>query len=631
VAVPRHFIVATAGHVDHGKSALIRALTGTDPDRLPEEKARGITIDLGFAQLTLGASSPSPLHLGIVDVPGHEDFVKNMVAGVGAVDLALLVVAADDGWMPQTEEHLQILSYVGVTQAVVAMTKADLVQDEARAVREIRARLRETGFDDAPIVPTSVVTGFGLDRLTAALADQLSTAPPSRDIGKPRLAVDRVFAIAGAGTVVTGTLIGGRLDRGQEVAIQPGGRTARVRRLQSHNQDVDYCGPGTRTAINLADLGSGGVRRGDVITVPALGGPSTSLDVMLSVSARATRSVKDGARVRIHQGSGNVPAHVALASNEGLRPGTAVLAQLRLETPMLVLAGDRFTLRDWSEQLTLAGGVVLDPEAARKGFRRPERLAWLTRLSDALQDPARFVAAHVAHGVALRRSVAFVKAPFGSDEIDAAARRLSDEGSVVLLGDLLVDASSLAETERRAAELVDEVHRTHPERPGLPLTDLRNALARESAHEALADAAIEALCQHGFARSGSVILRATHRAQLPEALRAAGDRLRQSLAARPLEPPSRKELAPDAASQRALKFLIENGEVVEVGAELVMSAASLAQAVERVRVFLSGHGRGTVSDLRQLLGSSRRVVVPLLEYLDRTFVTVRHGDTRTLR
>ena len=219
-----HYIVATAGHVDHGKSALIKALTGTDPDRLPEEKARGITIDLGFAHLELPSpDSASPIHVGIVDVPGHEDFVKNMVAGVGTIDLALLIVAADDGWMPQTEEHLQILGYFGVDRAVVALTKADLAADDATVVADIRQRLQGTRFADAPIVPTSVVTGSGLDTLKAAIARELSTAPPPRDIGKPRLAVDRMFTLTGAGTIVTGTLAGGRFQRGQAVVIQRAG------------------------------------------------------------------------------------------------------------------------------------------------------------------------------------------------------------------------------------------------------------------------------------------------------------------------------------------------------------------------------------------------------------------------
>ena len=628
-----HYIVATAGHVDHGKSALIKALTGTDPDRLPEEKVRGITIDLGFAHLELVSPfSSTPIHVGIVDVPGHEDFVKNMVAGVGAIDLALLIIGADDGWMPQTEEHLQILSYFGVDRAVVSLTKADLAADEALAVSDIRRRLEGTRFAQAPIVPTSAVTGAGLDTLKFTLARELSNASPPRDIAKPRLAVDRVFTLTGSGTIVTGTLVGGRFQRGQAVVIQPGGQPARIRRMQSHGRDVDVSGPGTRTALNLADVDpAAGVHRGNVITLPEMGGASDCLDVVLEISARAGRPLKDGVRVRVHYGSGNVPAHVALGAGKELPVGQRQLAQLRLEAPVFLVAGDHLTLRDWSEQHTLAGAIVLDPDAARRAFRSTVRQQWLTRVAESLNDPALFVAAFVARDTAVRRSRAFVKTRFSRGEIDGAVQQLASDGSVIVTGDMLVDAARWGVARKRAAQLVDDVHRAHPERLGLSLTDLRNIITKEFPFEDLFDALIGSLVDEGFARSGSVIQRASHRAQLPEPLRAAGETLRRALAAQPLEPPSRKELTPDAASQRALKFLIESGEVVEISAELVMSAAAVAQATAQVKVFVAKQGPATVSELRQSLGSSRRVVVPFLEYLDRTFVTVRHGDKRALR
>jgi selenocysteine-specific elongation factor len=633
MAVATHYIVATAGHVDHGKSALIKALTGTDPDRLPEEKARGITIDLGFAHLELRSpASDLPIHVGIVDVPGHEDFVKNMVAGVGAIDLALLVVAADDGWMPQTEEHLQILSYFGVRRAVVSLTKADLAADEAAAVAQVRERLDGSVFADAPIVPTSVVTGRGLDALKSELARELSSAPPPRDIGKPRLAVDRVFTLPGAGTVVTGTLTGGRFQRGQLIAIHPSGHPARIRRMQSHGRDVDASGPGTRTALNLADVNpSEGVHRGNVITPPDMGGASDCLDVMLEISARASRPLKDGVRVRVHHGSGNVAARVALGAEKELSVGRRALAQLRLEAPVFLCAGDHLTVRDWSEQQTLAGAVVLDPDATRRSFRTPDRQAWLERLAKSIETPVHVVAAYVTRDSAIHRSRAFVKTGFSQEEIDAAVQQLVRDATVIASGDRVVDARAWSAALARAAQLIDDAHRQHPERQGLSLTDLRNTITKEFPFEDVFDSLIASLCEQGFARSGAVIQRSSHRAQLPEPLRAAGEAVRHALSAQPLEPPSRKELAPDAASQRALKFLIESGEVIEISTELVLSAAAVAQATAQVKAFVATHGPATVSDLRQSLGSSRRVVVPLLEFLDRTFVTVRQGDKRALR
>ena len=633
----QHFIVATAGHVDHGKSALIKALTGTDPDRLPEEKSRGITIDLGFAHLELPSPAPPPASflLGIIDVPGHEDFVKNMVAGVGSIDLALLVVAADDGWMPQTEEHLQILTYFGVRRAVVALTKADVTPDDPGVLVAIRDRLRDSPFADAPIVPTSVVSGRGLDDLKAALARVLAETPPPRDIGKPRLPVDRVFTLPGIGTVITGTLFGGTLRRGQSVVIQPSRKTARIRRIQSHGQDVDASGPGTRTALNLADVAAlEDVHRGDVVTLAELGGPGEVLDVLLEISPRGVRAVKDGVRVRAHHGSGNVAAHVALGTGKELAAGARVLAQLRLEAPAFVFAGDRFTVRDWPEQHTLAGAIVLDPDGSRKVFRTRAYQQGLGRLSESMEDVDQYVASSVARGGAERRSQLLLKSNFSAVDVDNAIMRLVAAGALVPVGDFVCDAAKWEAIGRKATDAIDAAHRTHPEHLGLPLANLRTVL--EAVLPAalvgdMFDGVVARLCDGEFVRVGSVVRRAAHRPTLPEPLQAAGARLVQALAAKPFEPPSRKELTPDALSQRALRFLTETGEVVEINAELVMAAQGVAQATDVIQKFIREHGPAAVSDLRQALGTSRRVVVPLLEYLDRTFVTLRQGDKRVLR
>ena len=321
-------------------------------------------------------------------MPGHEDFVKNMVAGVGSIDLALLVVAADDGWMPQTEEHLQILTYFGVRRAVVALTKADLAADEADAVDAIRERLRGTPFADAPIVPTSVVSGQGLDDLKATLARVLAATPPPRDIGKPRLPVDRVFTLPGIGTVVTGTLFGGTLRRGQSVVIQPSGKTTRIRRIQSHGRDVEMSGPGTRTALNLADVDAlEDVHRGDVITLAgawrserdARRAPGDFAESRPAAQGRPPRARPPRQRQRGRaRGAGDVGKELAV--------GGRAIAQLRLEAPAFVFAGDHFTVRDWSEQHTLAGAIVLDPDAIRKAFRTPARQQWLGRLADSIDD-----------------------------------------------------------------------------------------------------------------------------------------------------------------------------------------------------------------------------------------------------
>ncbi len=633
----RHFIVATAGHVDHGKSALVRALTGTDPDRLPEEKARGITIDLGFAHLALLG-----LDLGLVDVPGHEDFIKNMVAGVGSVDLALFVVAADDGWMPQTEEHLQILAYLGVNRAVVALTKSDLTPAPGLAAEEVRARLHGTPFERAPIVPTSTLTGQGFDELRAALAAVLADAPPPRDIGKPRLPVDRVFTLRGVGTVVTGTLTGGALARGAAVVAQPSGRTGHLRSVQSHGRELEAAVCATRAAFNVPEFaatGDGAVTRGEVLTLSCTGTPSPVLDVSLTrydrgpVGARAA-PLRDGTHVRVHHGSGHCLARVRLLEGKSLPPGASGIAQLRCDAPVFAFAGDRFVLRDGAGRTTLAGATVLDPDGDSRRFRGPGQRRFLQRRANAdACDAAAAVAAVLARDRVGAVDTLLLKSPFRAAEVADAVASLVAAGSVVLPSTgLAADAVWWKTLRRRAAGLIDEWHRAHPEQIGLGLDRLRAGLGRELPLPVLLDALVAALGQHGgFVQAGNAIRRTTHRPALPAALQAAGERIRALLAARPLEPPSVKELTPDAAARQALRFLRDTGEIIELGPELVLAAESFQRVRAAVTRYLRSEGSATASDLRQMLGTTRRIMIPVLEHLDREGVTRREGDRRTLR
>ncbi|HZL36216.1 MAG TPA: selenocysteine-specific translation elongation factor [Tepidisphaeraceae bacterium] len=644
----RSYILATAGHVDHGKSALVHALTGTDPDRLPEEKARGITIDLGFAHLTLAGpsadSASASLHLGIVDVPGHEDFVKNMVAGVGSIDLALLVVAADDGWMPQTEEHLQILQYLGVTRAVVALTKIDLVASEDAAGRGVRDKLAGTAFADATVVATSVHSGRGLEELKKALAAALADAPSQRDVGKPRLPLDRVFSLHGAGTIVTGTLIGGSLRRGQELVVQPSGAAARVRAIQTHNHDVESIVPGCRVALNLPDLRiarrggareAGSVGRGDVITVAGLWSPGETLDVILERSGRAIdgtglpRPLRDGTRLRIHHGSANCAARLLLLNRRELAPGGRAYAQLRLETPMFTFAGDRFILRDWSEQHTLAGGTILGPDASRENARGDDRLAYLQAMDRAQGNAGASILAHVGRVRVAGLPTLLLQSQFSGSQVSQTVEHLAAMGSIVRAGDSIVEPGWWNDLRQRAINAIDAGHKAHPERDGLPLADLRATPEAELPEVAdVFDALVAELARDAFARTGAAIYRRSHRAALPPRLQPSGARIVAALNARPWDPPSRKELTLDDASFQAMKFLINSGEVIAVGNELVLAAEHYGQAVQAIRRHLQSRGPSTVSDLRQVLNSTRRVMIPLLEKLDREGITARQGDKR---
>jgi selenocysteine-specific elongation factor len=633
----KHFIIATAGHVDHGKSALVKALTGTDPDRLPEEKARGITIDLGFAHLELPEAQISA---GIVDVPGHEDFVKNMVAGVGSIDLALFVVAADDGWMPQTEEHLQILEYLGVKHAVVALTKIDLATDEESVEAAVREKLHGTPFASATVVRTSTIIQRGIDELKAALASALAQTQVPRDIGKPRLAVDRVFTLHGIGTVVTGTLSGGTLQVGQSVVIQPSGKATRVRNLQSHNRDVTSVGPGTRTAINLPDVfvaGKGqsyadsGVTRGEVVTLPELGGPSRTVDVALERTLRSvhsglteSRPVKDGALVRVHHGSASHAARVLLLDQPELQPGERALAQLRFETPVYVFAGDRFVVRDWSEQTTLAGGVVLEPDASRKNVRTPAHLEFLRTRANAPENLEAFVTSLVAYKRAVGTAGLLAKSRWSVSEIAAAIRGKS-------VGAWVFDPSWWTAVRQKAGQRIQEEHRTHPERSGLLLNDLRASIEPELPEPAFFETLLAELCREEYVQAGTAIRHKQHRPALPPALQAAGARVRAALSAKPFEPPARKELAPDQASQNVLRFLLQIGEAIELSEDTVMLSENFARASEQIKKFIRGRGKATASELRQHLNTNRRVIIPLLEKLDKDGVTLRQGDVRILK
>jgi selenocysteine-specific elongation factor len=628
-----NFILATAGHVDHGKSALVKALTGTDPDRLPEEKARGITIDLGFANLQLLAPpstlnpQPSTFSVGIVDVPGHEDFVRNMIAGVGSIDLALLVVAADDGWMPQTEEHLQILSYLGVQRIVIALTKSDLGKIDNGAA-ELREKLHETTFVNAQIIPTSTRTGEGIENLKSALASEFVALSPTRDIGKPRLFVDRAFTLHGIGTVVTGTLSGGQFHRGQNVVIQPQNLSARIRSIQSHGRDLEIAQPGTRTAINLPDLVLGSdVNRGAVIAAVAYE-PTSTLDVLLTRSPRLQRSaaIKSGTSAYVHHGTTRALAKIILAETAALGPGQSAAAQLRLSAPLLAFVGDRLIVRDASEQHTIAGGVVFNIEP--NDFRSSQQRALLASRTASPDDVDLAVWTEIARTDVVETSHFLERSRFSQPELATALQRLSNHGEIFLRDNVGAKMRVWRDLRKRAADVVDAIHRTHPERRGLELNQLRTELSPLS--PAVFDALMDDLCANGFVRAGSMIARASHRPSLPPEIVPAAEKIRAALAEKPFDPPSRKDLSQDRHFQQALRFLIGNGEVVEVAPEVVLLRESLEQMEAQVVELISKNGPSTVSQLRETLQSSRRVIVPFLEYLDRTGVTQRSGDLRRL-
>ena len=626
----RHFIIATAGHVDHGKSALVKALTGTDPDRLPEEKKRQITIDLGFAELNLTAPSGNKIHAGIVDVPGHEDFVRNMIAGVGSIDLVLLVVAADDGWMPQTEEHLQILTYLGVHQAVIALAKSDLERIDI-PTEEIRSQLRGTVFVDSPIVPTSVRTGEGIENLKKTLVLELATMPTQRDFGKSRLFVDRAFTLRGVGTVVTGTLTGGRLHRGQSISVQPQNVRARIRSIQSHGVEIDSAQPSMRTALSLPDLPINQVKRGDVITDTNFA-PTSALIAQIEKSPRLTakepgaRPLKNGSSVYLHHGTSRVAARITLLGKNGMEPGQKTIAHLKLASPVVAFVGDRFVIRDASEQHTIAGGVVLNPDGT--DFRDAPNLNLLSMRAIAPDDVDFCVRSEIARRGFVPRETLLNKSHFSGGEISEALMRLERNNEIVLFEEIAADGHFWQMLRTQAIALIDSAHKHNPERPGLDLSELRSVLRDQP--ENVFEALLADLCGGDFVRKGSAIARTSHQPALPARLQPVERKIREALSQKPFDPPPRREIEPDRGAQHVLRFLIESGDVIEVGSDAVLLRENFERMMARIIEFISKNGPATVSELRQALESSRRIMVPLLERLDRDGLTRRVGDKRML-
>ena len=619
----KHFIIATAGHVDHGKSALVKALTGTDPDRLPEEKKRQITIDLGFAALNLIAPNGERIHTGIVDVPGHEDFVRNMIAGVGSIDLALFVVAADDGWMPQSEEHLQILEYLGVKRAVIALTKSDLGRIDI-VTNQIRERLTGTPFAGSAIIPTSVRTGTGIENLVNTLASQLATTKPQPDIGKPRLFVDRVFTLRGTGTVVTGTLTGGCLCRGQQIVVYPHSFETRIRTVQSHGHELEVAQPGMRTAINLPDLRVDQIKRGDVVTLPGIGRPTSTLIVLVEKLPPLNRDstlaypLKNGSSIYFHHGASRVAGRLSFNENASLEAGSQKIAYSKLASPVLAFTGDHFIVRDPSERHIIAGGIVLDPDGDKR----------LLASTVALNNIDILLRATLARHGFVRRETLLSKSRFSADEISEALKCLEQNGEIILGQHIAADCEFWRKLRARAIGWIDAMHKATPARAGVDLSELRSSLGIQEPE--LLESLVAHLCASDFVRKGSVIARTSHRPTLPAHFQPLEKQIREALNEQPFDPPSRRTIESDPGARQVVRFLIENGELTELALDVLLLRENFERMKSQVAEFISKNGAATVSELRQALGSSRRVMVPLLERLDRDGVTRRVADKRML-
>ncbi len=605
------YVLGTAGHVDHGKSALIERLTGIDPDRLAEEKERGLTIDLGFAWLTL----PSGREVGIVDVPGHERFVHNMLAGVGSIDATIFVVAANEGWKPQSEEHLAILDLLGARGGVVALTKNDLVSDAQRdaVATDIHRRLEGTALDGAPIVPVSAVDGKGVDDLLFALDALLDRTPPAPDRDRPRLFVDRSFSMKGAGTVVTGTLTGGTLGVEDEVEILPAGRRARVRTIQSHKLKRDAAEPGSRVALNLAGLDRTAVVRGDAIVRPGQWRPTAVLDVLMRPVRSLERPLSGRGSFKLHIGAAEVDVRVRFLEPERLVPNTEAFARLSPSQPVVATEFDRFVIRDAGRGATVAGGTVLDahPAVARLGdaarTRRVEQLR--ARLAAGRDDLPRLIVQE--RGVV---------------PLSELAWHTGSPASIGPVRGYAVSDRWLSETTGALETALAAYHASNPLARGMARDDARAAAGVKDPK--LFAALLESIPERVTAEDTLVRL-ARHRVTLSPAEAAARDRVMAELDAAGLAPPALEDLAKQHGAP-LITALIDAGDLVRLSRDLALTRDRYEQTRKQIADAIAAEGPLTTSRIREILGTSRKYVVPLLEHLDAAGFTKRRGDVRVL-
>src|SRR5262245_44435742 len=633
-------VLGTAGHIDHGKTSLVRALTGVDTDRLPEEKARGITIELGFAPLDLGGD----LRLGLVDVPGHEGLVRTMVAGASGIDLVLLVVAADEGVMPQTREHLAICELLGVRGGVVALSKADLAGAELAelAAAEVAEELAGTALADATIVPVSSTTGAGIDALRVALAKAArGAAPRTPRSGPPRLPVDRCFGMRGFGAVATGTLVGGPLSVGDAVEILPEGLAARVRGLQVHGSAVPRALPGARCAVNLQGVELAGLSRGQVVTVPGALAPTLVADVRLrwlEVAPASTRPVS----VEILTGTAQRRARIAPIGEPALRPGTSGFARVHVEgAPLPLLPGDRFVVRGFSRTAmggtTLGGGVFLDVAPPRRRRSDPG-LARDLALLEAGGPPAGLAVRIGRAGLAgVSRERLRAETGLDAEALGTALEELRSSGRAEpTAADAWLDAEALGELEAQLVAALEEYHAAEPLRPGMPVGTLRGRLPANTARDAADLAQLRLAARGELVLEGEVARRPAHRPRLAADASELAVRMATRLRDAGLEPPGVRELANElgvgAESLRDLLAHLEReARIVRAREDLWFDRSAVDALRERVQAHLRAHGRIETLAYKTLIGTTRRTAIPLMELFDAERVTLRRGDLRFLR
>jgi selenocysteine-specific elongation factor len=631
----KELVLGTAGHIDHGKTSLIKALTGVDTDRLKEEKARGITIELGFARLGL----PSGQHLGIVDVPGHEKFVKNMVAGAAGIDLVCLVIASDEGVMPQTREHLDICRLLGVRHGLVVLTKADMVDEEwMELVREdVSGFVAGSFLDGSPMVPVSSTTGEGIEELKLELDHLAGRIQESPAWGVFRLPVDRVFTMRGFGTVITGTCTGGSIELGQEVMIYPQRISSKVRGLQVHGQAVKSARKGQRTAMNLQGLEKAEINRGQVVGLPGELVPSMWMDIELKALPGAPRPLKHRAPIRMHTGAAETLGRLLLLDRDELKPGEGALCQVRLDEPTTVVAGDHFVIRSYSPVSTVAGGVVLHPNSKRHKRNRPEILNDLKILLNGEPDGRIALHARLAgrQGLLPRDLPRLVPLP-AKERQSRISSLLNNRTLMRIEKDTgrMLHAKVLEELFDQVKSLLSDYHKSQPLKPGMPREELKQRLGR-GMDQKLFLQLIHRLGESGELAAEKDILRLpSHKVRLTGDDAALKARFEQAYQKGGFAPPNLKDVIQGVEPKQAkevLGVLVNQGGLVKIKEDLYYASDELQKIKDILTKHLNERGKISAADFKGLLGLSRKYVIPLLEYFDSTQVTMRVGDERVLR
>ena len=619
-------VIGTAGHVDHGKSTLIAALTGINPDRLKEEQEREMTIDLGFAWLTL----PGGQEVGIVDVPGHRDFIENMLAGVGGIGAAMLVIAANEGVMPQTREHLAILDLLQLRAGLVVLTKIDLVEDPSwldLVEADVRALLHGTVLAQAPILRVSSTTRAGFPELLESIGELLDKLPSRPDLGRPRLPVDRVFSIAGFGTVVTGTLSDGMLSTGDEVELLPSGLRGRVRGLQTHKKKEDRAVPGRRTAVNITGIDVDQIRRGEVLTHPGQYTSSQRLDVRFRLLPDVSTPLHHNSEVKLFLATSETIAAARLLGLESLQPGGEAWLQLELRAPVLAARGDRFILRRPSPGETLGGGTVVDPHPKARHKRFDESVLQALENMEQGTPSEMLLQAALALGPAPTREI-IARSRLEPSVAGAVLNELSDSGQLIVLDDILVAGPLWAGLKESSRAALAAYHQSYPLRRGMPREELKSRLKLPPR---LFGLVVTRLAAEGvLTESQKSIALPGHIVHFSPFQQVKIDKLMARFAAAPYAPPSIKECQAEVGED-VLATLLEIGDLVAVSAEVVFRKTDYEKMVEEIRQAIRQRGQVSLAEVRDLLNTSRRYVQALLEYLDAAGITVRQGDVRRLK